>query len=161
MKKPVPALLLLLCAAGVSQTTKQEPKGPLVFINGSGGTSVVAQLGQTSVSKHDQTIEMAEQLSKHCPEIVITLKSGDPLPDYDLVLNRESAGWFDEGESQFMLMRSSDKIVLYANKKGTVAKAMRDGCKVLLADWRARNDKQPGKQAPGDYWQNSKTIPAK
>lgn len=161
-KQPVLAVLLLLCAAAVSQTTNPS-KGPLVFINGSGATSVVAQLGQASVSKHDQTIEMAEQLSRHCPEITVTLKSAEPTPDYDLVLNRDSVGLFDEGVSQFMLVRSSDQIVMYASKKGTVAKAMKDGCKVLLADWKQKHVSPTPARAhtDGDYWQKSKVEPAK
>lgn len=135
--KAIHFCLIVLAVSAFGQTG-QRSREPLVLIRGNGNVSVNALgigtgsivAGSSSVSKHDQTIEMAKQLMKHCPEITLTLKPSEPIPDYALVLNREGAG-----VSQFMLLRASDQVVLYASYKGTVAKAMQEGCKVLLGDW--------------------------
>jgi hypothetical protein len=66
----------------------------------------------------------------------------DPPPDYALLLNRETIGLFGEGLSQIMLVRGSDENVLYASKKGTVAQAVRDGCKAIMADWKQSHSPQ-------------------
>lgn len=140
------AVLLLCPSAALAQA---DHRTPTVLIRGNGNVVVSAAgigvAASASASKHDQTIEMATQLLKHCREITLTLAESE-APDYVLVLNREGGGLFDLGDSQFMLLRGSDKTVLYANTKATVAKAMKEGCKVIMADWKV--EKQIAKQKP-------------
>ena len=102
-------------------------------------------------------MEMAQELLKHCPDITITLNI-DPAPDYALLLNRETLGIFGEGVSQIMLVRGSDKNVLYANKKGTVSKAVRDGCKAILSDWKQTHALPASTH---DLWQSTKPESSK
>jgi hypothetical protein len=142
-------LLLIAVTSTYAQTGASErSKEPMVFINGSRNVSITGTAVGTrvfsaqgaSVSKHDQTMEMAQQLLKSCPEVTLTLRESDPAPDYALLLNRDGGhGFFDSGISQFVLVRGSDQTILYANKKGTVAKAVKDGCKAILADWHQQN----------------------
>lgn len=144
MKTPTFAvifLLLLLCAA--STQAQEKSKGPLVLINGNGNVTVTGgtagnhglAVGGATTSKHDQTMEMAAQILKHCPEITITVKS-DATVDYQLLLNRESSGPLGGGISQIMLLRGSDLTVLYVTSNGTVARTVRAGCKAILDDWK-------------------------
>jgi hypothetical protein len=127
-------LFLLLAVPFVRAQTH-----PVVFIDGNGSEQEAAK-GTVSIKRHDQTIELAQDLLKSCPEISITRKD-DIVPDYFLLLNRgEEYGLFKNAISQVMLM-DGDKNVLYAHGEGTVAKAAKDGCKALLADWKSRRAK--------------------
>lgn len=108
---------------------------PVVYINGEGGT----HYGAGSVAKHDETMEMARLLLKSCSEVSITLKD-DAVPDYSLLLNRGEEHW-GSAVSQVMVLRP-DKSVMFASKQGTVARAVRDGCKAITADWKERKPRQ-------------------
>jgi hypothetical protein len=101
---------------------------PVVFINGEGGTHV----GNGSVAKHDETMEMARNLLKSCPEISIT--TDEATIDYSLLLNRQEEH-FGSAVSQVMVLRP-DKSVMFASKQGTVARAVRDGCRAIMSDWK-------------------------
>lgn len=124
--------LVPLSAPAFAQT---KPRWPVVLIRGEGDVTATALFGTASVSKHDQTIELAQQLLKRCPEVVFTVK--DENPDYALFLNRADVGFFSDGTSQIMLLRGSDHTVLFATKKGSVSGAAKQGCKAILADWQA------------------------
>ena len=91
---------------------------------------------------------------KHCPEVTITVNSDTEKSDYALVLNREAVGLFGEGLSQIMLVRTSDKSVLWAVKKGTVAQAVKAGCKALMADWQQHLPAPTG----ADWWNHDTTA---
>jgi hypothetical protein len=156
------AISIISFPASTNAQTPARSKGPLVLISGHGnisfsGLSIGGIVGAStsSASKHDQTMEMAQQLLKYCPEVTLTLKQSDPLPDYHLILNRES------GESQVMLVRGSDQTVLYANKKGTVARAVREGCKAILSDWRHSTGEKEPESAKKDWWQSTPREAAK
>jgi hypothetical protein len=142
-------VLLILSALAAAQTQK---KGPVIFVNGSGGVTIQSSgfaashvaAGSTSVSKHDQTIEMVAQLMKSCPDTEIVIQP-DLHADYELYLNRETGGW-GTGVSQIILVRSSSHAVLHAGKQGTVAKAMKEACKAIFADWNQQSVPGQGAQ---------------
>jgi hypothetical protein len=139
------ALFLLL--AGTSALAQTHP---VVFIDGNGSERDAAR-ATTTVKRQDQTMELAKDLLKSCPEISITRKE-DASPDYSLLLNRgEEYGLFKNAVSQVMLL-DGDQNVLYAQSEGTVAKASKDGCKAILADWKSRRAKVV---APADPKSNS------
>ena len=48
------------------------------------------------------------------------------------------------------------KNVLYASKEGTVARAARDGCKAILADWKKRRAAVSPKSDPPPLWNKQK-----
>lgn len=126
----------LLVFAALACAAQDAPRGrqPLVLIHGDGAT----YHGVGSTGKHDETMEMARDLLKKCPEVSLTVKEADPTPDYILQLNRQEEHGFliSAAISQIMLLRGSDQAILYSEKKGTVAKAVREGCKAIMADWR-------------------------
>jgi hypothetical protein len=151
------ALIVAVATSLAAAGEKPKAKMPLVFIDGNGAIN----LGSASVGKHDETMEMARDLMKFCPEVSITVKEeSESAPDYELLLNRQEEHGFiaRAAISQIMLLRGSDKVVLYSNKKGTVAKAVRDGCKAILADWKDRTGPTAtaGDHAGDQWWQPTK-----
>ena len=150
-------LLLVLALLAVAAGAQDAPrtKVPLVLISGSGGVSIsavsIGPVGNASASRHDQTFELAEQLLKSCPEVTLTLKEGDPAPDYELFLNHEF------GQSQILLVRGADKNIVFSAKKLSVEKAVKYGCKTIIADWKHQHAGPSG----GDWWQNNKSGASK
>jgi hypothetical protein len=111
-------------------------QGPVVFVDGNGAEQEAARLTKFAHTD-DQTMEMTRDLLKSCPEISITRKE-DASPNYFLLLNRgPEYGLFRNAVTQIMLL-DGEKNVLYSSKQGTVAKAVKDGCKAILSDWKSR-----------------------
>ena len=137
------ALVLVSSIASAAQTaSSQRSKGPIVFINGNGRITSESKDGSKDLVitppdfKHDQTMQMAQELMKRCPEASLTLESVEAHPDYEILLHRQPAGI--GGNSQFVVVRTSDQIIIFANQKGTVSRAMRASCSAILADWHER-----------------------
>ena len=125
------SLFALLLAATVAAQTARN--GPVVFIGGE-GSNPQAQRDLSHTSGDDQTIEVARVMRKSCPEIEIT--RSEQGVDYLLLLNRgKEHGLFANAISQVMVLDSNQN-VLYANKEGTVAKAVKGGCTAVMADWK-------------------------
>jgi hypothetical protein len=134
MKTP---LTFLLLATSVLAQAPSSARQPVVFIDANGAEQEPAR--QTnSVDRDDQTIELARELLKSCPEISLTRKD-DVVPDYSLLLNRgQERGFVFKAALSRVMLLDSDKNVLYAGQKGTLAKAAKDGCKAIIADWKAK-----------------------
>ncbi len=127
---------------------------PVVFISGSGNISVAtdgvgsagrvenqAVVGGSSthgtISKHDQTMEMANILLKSCPGIEVTLDE-KAQADYTVALNREGQPtMFGEmGKSEVMVVNAKHSPI-FVSKTQTVKNAVKQACSVVLADWQA------------------------
>ena len=122
----VAALVLLAVTGAFAQ-------GPTVYISGEGGTYATAH----SVATHNETMEMARTLLKSCPEISLTVAKENGKADYIMLLNRQEEHWLGGAISQLMVLRP-DESVMFASKQGTVARATKDGCKAIMADWKDR-----------------------
>jgi hypothetical protein len=64
----------------------------------------------------------------------VTVNQSNPPPDYSLLLYHEE-GAFGGTDNQIMVLRP-DKSVIFASKKGSVAKATNEGCKAIMTDWK-------------------------
>lgn len=138
--KPSIAILLFLLAVGAAAQTKRMP---IVFIGGE-GSDPNAQKDVKHTSGDDQTIEVARIMLKECSELSLTRDQDSA--DYILVLNRgKEYGMFANAVSQVMLLDPKQN-VLYANKKGTVKQAVKDGCRAILEDWKSRRLAQKEKE---------------
>lgn len=119
----------------------------------SGGVAVGGAAKQTTVNKHDQTIEMAGDFLNFCPAVELTLLLSDQ-PDYYVFLNREGQPTvFGElGQSQIMVLNRRKSVVFVAGKKATVKNAVRSACNAIIADWQANGrlavDTPTGSAAP-------------
>jgi len=160
---PVLTFVLFSALAGNSLLAQTVPAKhqPLVYIRGSGALSVSGAsffgMSSASIGKHDETIEMAHELLKTCPETSLTVSDATSKIDYEFILHRQ------DHISQVMLLRFSDKTVLWSNKKGTVAKAVRDGCKAIMADWKQQSVSPAAAtqspELPHEWWQSDKPKP--
>jgi hypothetical protein len=134
---------LATLAAGILalSTILARAQQPMVFIDGNGAEQQAAR--QTnSVNRNDQTIELARQLLKICPEISLT-RDDAVAPDYSLLLNRgEEGGFLIKAALSQVMVLDGDRNILYAAKEGTLARAARDGCKTILADWKVKRAKR-------------------
>lgn len=145
------ACTLFLIAFPVLAIAQEKP---VVFISGNGNLSIsggsVGAAGLTgddvavggsgshsTVSKHDQTMEMVSLLMQSCPEIELTL---DPnlRADYSIALNREGqATTFGElGQSQVMVANAR-RTPIFTGKTLTVKSAVKHACNAVVSDWRA------------------------
>jgi hypothetical protein len=156
MRYYILALVLLVSIAAAAQ-------GPKVYINGDNGVSgssggfALGGLGVASgsVSKHDETVEMARSLLKSCPEVSLTTSNdADSRPDYLLILTRRE-GYYSGTASQVMLLRP-DKTVLFASKAGSVAHASKEGCKAIMTDWKDRRARTRQTIDPQGNWTATK-----
>jgi hypothetical protein len=163
MKASLVVLVTALSFPGLAQdmTSARAPaeSKPLVYISGTGnisiltsgeavggindGTGWAAGAKQQSVNKHDQTMEMAQNLLHNCPSIELTVSQA-AQPDYIVTLNREGTptGFGELGQSQIMVVNKR-KSVIFVNKKATVKNATKSACTAIAADWLAHGPLAP------------------
>jgi hypothetical protein len=149
-------LCLVLCAAPALWA-----QAPTVYINGDSGVSATSgafalgsvAMGGSTVSKHDKTTEMARSLLKSCPGVSLTVSNSDSRADYLLLLSREESR-YGNTSNQVMVLRP-DKSVVFASKEGSVARASRDGCKAIMADWKDRRS-HTARTEPTSTWDTTK-----
>jgi len=148
MKTLVSALALLgfLCPLYAQKTVK-----PVAFISGDGSITITTTGGvvgaqhwavgsnTATVSKHDQTMEMAQNLIKHCAGITTTLDAS-ASPDYYLILNR-GPEFLGRAVSQIMALNRQQSPIHVA-KETTVKTAVIGACKAILADWNSQAKKE-------------------
>jgi hypothetical protein len=171
--KIVLAILLVPSFAFAQDNTRSN--GPLIFLSGKApitssangaGVSikgVAVGSGTASTGGEDETMKIAMDLLKKCPEVSLTVGE-DSKPDYILLVNRTPDSFMSGSNSQFMLLRP-DKSILYANEKSSAMKASKDACKAVLSDWRrarstvAHTQQQNNLPAPAidGWWKMAKT----
>jgi hypothetical protein len=115
---------------------------PTVLISGNGNTSIAsnnagAGLSQTTVSKHDQTMEMAQDFLQFCSSSEVTLDQV-AVPDYFVFLNRKGSptAFGEVGQSQIMVLNRKKSPILVA-KMATVKNAVKHACNAIAEDWQA------------------------
>ena len=126
-----------------------------MLISGSGNVSidsnkVGAGLTQTTVSKHDQTMEMAQDFLQFCSSSEITLDQAT-APDYFVFLNRKGSptAFGEIGQSQIMVLNRK-KSVIFVAKMSTVKNAVKHACNAIAEDWQAHGRlASPGTVAAG------------
>ena len=124
-------------------STRTYAQKPVALISGNGNVSIASNkidggLSQTTVSKHDQTMEMAQDFLQFCSTATITLHKAN-TSDYFVLLNRKgSPSLFlgEIGQSQIMVLNRR-KTVMFVAKKGTVKNAVKQACNVITEDWQA------------------------
>lgn len=122
---------------------------PIVVIAGNGNLSVNSDgqavgghawavgASKTTVNKHDQTMEMAQDFLQSCPNAETTLDNV-ATPDYFVSLNREGIPTIfgEMGKSQIMVL-NGHKSIIFVAKKNTVVNAVKSACNAIAADWQA------------------------
>lgn len=143
-------LIVLLCGSAFGRGRK-----PVVYIRGRGNISinsedigaatigpdgaVSASSSASTINKHNQTMEMAQDFMHYCPSVALTLNAKAPA-DYTVILNREGQPTIigELGRSQIMVLNSAGSPI-YVGKKapsktpsgGPVTKFSLIGCRTV------------------------------
>jgi hypothetical protein len=140
-------------------------QGPTVYISGDNGVSGSSSGfafggiagGGSTVEKKDKTTAMAHILLKSCPELSLTVdKESVAKPDYLMLLHSEE-GDYGSTRNEVMVLRP-DQSIMFASKNESVARATRDGCKVIMADWRDRR-LRTGRSDRNSNWNTTTPTP--
>lgn len=116
---------------------------PRVFISGDGnvsatGVRLTPNVSTGSAYKHDQTIELAKDFAKFCPQADATVKEDGT--DYAVKLNHEM-----DNRNQILVTTAAGKILMtdghHAFKVRTVADEVKEACTAIGADWAGKNIK--------------------
>jgi hypothetical protein len=128
-----------------------------------GSAAVGASAHQSTINKHDQTMEMAQDFLRSCPSIEVTL-DGNAISDYFVQLNREGTPtMFGEvGKSQIMVLNAR-KSPIFVGKKATVKNAVKSACNAVTGDWQAHGrilQQQPQQTQPAPQEQSADSAVA-
>lgn len=147
MNRVVKARILLLAGAltiGPGVFGQQEK--PRVYISGTGNVDVRTDGGavggrswlvgssHSTVSSHNQTMELAKDFSKQCPGVIVTLNATDA--DYTVGLNHEAFHGLIFKNNQVMVTNRRGDLLM-ANATRTVSHSTDDSCAAILTDWKA------------------------
>ena len=137
---------ILVFAAGtlIQAQTSQQAK-PRVYVTGTGATVVrtsanargssgwASGSARSSISRHDETMELAKDFGKQCTDVVVTLNSSDA--DYTVSLNHEARGFLYK--SNQLMVSSSKGDLLLSNDSRSVSHSVNDACTAILSNWKA------------------------
>jgi hypothetical protein len=137
------SVLAFLALALSSPVSAQQGKLRL-YINGTGNTdirtegSVVGGYGwgvgsaHSTVGAHNQTMELAKDFTKECPDVTVTLSSADA--DYTVDMNHEAFHGLIHKNNQIMVTNRRGDLV-FSNATRAVSHSVNDACAALHADW--------------------------
>ncbi len=135
--------VVVLAAAPVALGQQGIPR---VYINGTGNIDVRTNAGavggsgwavgssHSTVSAHNQTMELAKDFSKQCPDVTVTLNAADA--DYTVGLNHEAFHGLIHKNNQIMVTNRRGDLV-FSNTARAVSHSANDSCAAILADWKA------------------------
>ncbi len=118
MKKALVFLLSITCTM-----LGQEGK-PRVFLQS-------ASHGNTWNARRDQSIEMAKDFQKACPDTRVTLNQN--AADYTVILNHIEVGLFARDNQ--MEVANKDGDLLATREKGGIMGGVKGVCTIIMADW--------------------------
>lgn len=139
-------LLLLAGALIIGPGVFGQQEKPRVYISGTGnvdvrtdggavgGSSWLVGSSHSTVSSHNQTMELAKDFSKQCPGVIVTLNATDA--DYTVGLNHEAFHGLIFKNNQVMVTNRRGDLLM-ANATRTVSHSTNDSCAAILADWKA------------------------
>jgi hypothetical protein len=137
--------LLLAGALTIGPHVFGQQLKPRVYINGTGnvdvrtdgsavgGNSWLVGSSHSTVSAHNQTMELAKDFSKQCPDVIVTLNATDA--DYTVDLNHEAfQGLIHKNNKAMVTNRRGD--LLMSDTTRTVSHSTNNSCSAILADWK-------------------------
>jgi hypothetical protein len=125
----------------------QQPK-PRVYISGTGDTDVrtkaraiggenwASGTAHSTIGAHDQTMELAKDFGKQCPDVTVTLNGSDA--DYTVGMNHEAFHGVLHKNNQVMVANRRGDLV-FSNETRSVSHSVNDACAAILSDWKAAN----------------------
>jgi hypothetical protein len=116
----VKAILIMLALAGLASAQDK----PRVFLQ-------AQSKGNTWNAQRDQSIEMAKDFQKNCPDVRISVVQN--AADYTVILNHIEVGPF--GRDNQMEVANKDGDLLATREKGGIKGGVKGVCAIILADW--------------------------
>jgi hypothetical protein len=136
--KPTPTLLrllpILLVGPCFAQQAQQPPSPqPRVFLQASSH-------GNVWNARRDQSMEMAKDFQKNCPDVKVTILQN--AADYTVILNHIEVGAFGR-DNQFQIANKDGDMLGGVREKGGIKSGSINGgvkaaCNTILADWNAK-----------------------
>jgi|SRR6266436_2702169 len=144
---------LAIVPAALGQQAK-----PRVYIEGTGNLDVRTDAGavggsrwalgsaHSTVGAHNQTMELAKDFPKQCPNVTVTLNGSDA--DYSVGMNHEAFHGLIYKNNQIMVANRRGDLV-FSNTTRAVSHSVNDSCSAILADWKANGRiEMPAAPAP-------------
>jgi hypothetical protein len=114
------AILVILLLAGIASAQDNRPR---VFLQANSH-------GNTWNARRDQSIEMAKDFQKHCPEVRVSVAQNNA--DYTVILNHIEVGFSRDNQME-VANKSGD--LLATREKGGIKGGVKEVCSIILADW--------------------------
>jgi hypothetical protein len=113
-------ILVILLLAGIASAQDNRPR---VFLQANSH-------GNTWNARRDQSIEMAKDFQKDCPEVRVSVAQNNA--DYTLILNHIEVGFSRDNQME-VANKSGD--LLATREKGGIKGGVKEVCSIILADW--------------------------
>jgi hypothetical protein len=113
-------ILVILLLAGIASAQDNRPR---VFLQANSH-------GNTWNARRDQSIEMAKDFQKHCPEVRVSVAQNNA--DYTVILNHIEVGFSRDNQME-VANKSGD--LLATREKGGIKGGVKEVCSIILADW--------------------------
>jgi hypothetical protein len=138
--------LILAGALAVGPAALGQQAKPRVYINGTGNVDVQTNAGvvggsgwavgssHSTVGAHNQTMELAKDFPKQCPDVTVTLNGADA--DYTVGMNHEAFHGLIHKNNQIMVANRRGDLV-FSNTTRAVSHSVNDSCAAILTDWKA------------------------
>ena len=115
------AIFVILMLAGMASAQDNRPR---VFLQAN-------STGNTWNSHRDQSIEMAKDFQKHCPDVRVSVMQNNA--DYTVILNHIEVGLFARDNQVQVADKSGD--LLKTKEGGGIKGSVKNACSLILADW--------------------------
>jgi hypothetical protein len=134
----LPALIL----AGICFGQESQPQ-PRIFLQATSHGNVWA-------ARRDQSMEMAKDFAKNCPDVKVTILQN--AADYTVILNHIEVGAFGR-DNQFQVANREGDMLGGVREKGGIKSGSINGgvkaaCAAIMSDWQARLAAPPAPEAP-------------
>lgn len=142
-RSPVLWVVLGLLLVGYSLAQGPQSQQPRVFLQATSHGNVWA-------SRRDQSMEMAKDFQKNCPDVKVTILQ--TAADYTVILNHIEVGAFAR-DNQFQVANKEGDMLGGVREKngiksGSINGGVKAACNVILSDWQARQATPPPAPVP-------------
>ena len=99
--------------------------------------------GNSWAARRDQSMEMAKDFQKDCPDVIVTVLQ--EAADYTILLNHIEVGLLSRDNQVEVANRQGDMLRLHEGagiKSGSIRGSVEIACKIILEDWRANVNPQ-------------------
>jgi len=133
--KVVAAVLQRASAPAASQPAPgaQDPAAaPAAQANGKPRVFLTAaSKGTNQNADRDQSMEMAKDLEKNCPDVKVSINQ--QTADYTIELNHIEVGWIRD--NQIQVANKDGDLISKTKEGGSIAGGMKHACNLILSDW--------------------------